>query len=75
LLLRGENATALQTGTYVRHDVTEANGNTFNLDNSGFSLNQDISDLGAGRYTVAILLKDEKTGKEGLILTDKTFEK
>jgi hypothetical protein len=75
LLLRGEDAIPLETGTYLRHDVTTANDNQFDLDNSGFSINQDIKNLESGHYTIAIMLTEKNSGKEGLILTDKTFDK
>lgn len=60
----------VQTEKIYRDDVTKFNGK-FNLDNSGFSSLIDFSNFEKGSYTIGVFLVNKKTGKEGLIMTEK----
>ncbi len=64
-----------QTQRTNRPDVTSYFKNPFNVDNSGFNSTLNISNLNPGSYKLAIYLLDQKTRKEGLIITDKIINK
>lgn len=63
----------VQTEKIFRNDVTKFNGK-FNMDNSGFSSQIDFSSFEKGKYIIGAFLTNKKTGKEGLIMTDKIIE-
>lgn len=69
------NALRLQTQKVIRKDVTTFFKSDFDVSNSGFSSTFNSSNLGSGKYHIAIYLRNEVTGKEGLILTKKSIEK
>jgi mannosyltransferase len=75
LLIKDKMATRLFTQKVIRKDVTSFFKNSFNFDDCGFNSNYDTSTLEKGNYQIAIYLLDKVTKKEGLILTDKKFEK
>lgn len=75
VLIQNELAFKLLTQKIVRQDVTDAVKNGFNLNNAGFSSKLDLTELKTGNYQLAIHLKNVKTKKEGLMLTDKMVEK
>lgn len=58
-----------------RPDVTTYFDQPYNVDNSGFSAKFDFTKLKKGIYNIAIYLHNKNINKEGLIITDKTFEK
>ena len=57
-----------------RPDVTARPGNRFNLDNSGFKARSAKRSLEKGRYQLGIIIKNRKTNKEQLTITDKIVE-
>lgn len=68
-------AKKLFTQKVNRPDVTSYFKSTFDLSNSGFSSTYDITSLPKGKYVIGIYLKNPKTKKEGLVITDKLIEK
>jgi len=75
LLIGNGNGLRFQTQSINRPDISVYFKSKFKLDHAGFSSSISISDLGPGKYQVAILLTDSKTAKEGLIITDKFLQK
>ena len=63
------------TEKVVRQDVTTYFNSDFDLSNSGFKSVLRFADVTAGTYQIGIYVRNEKTEKEGLIVTDKTFTK
>lgn len=59
----------------ARPDVASYFKSDFDLSSSGFKSEINLTDLASGTYQIGIYLKTEKTGKEGLIVTDKTISK
>ena len=57
-----------------RPDVTSYFKSVYDLSNSGFKSETKLSNLEPATYQIAIYLWNNKTEKEGLILTDKFFE-
>ena len=64
----------LSTQRVKRADVTSYFKSSFNIDDSGFASKIDLKKIPKGKYTIGILIKDNKLNKEGLIVTDKVFE-
>lgn len=75
VLVKEGKAFKFQTQKTIRQDVTDAVKNGFDLNNSGFSSQINITELQPGKYQLAIHLLNSTTKKEGLILTDKFVEK
>jgi mannosyltransferase len=73
LLVSGSKAFKALNQSVKRPDVTQFFNNGMNLDNSGFALERTLKNLPPGAYAVGLLVTDEKSGKSGLILTDKVF--
>lgn len=74
VLISNGKAFRAPTQKIKREDITKASNNEFNLDNSGFSSIIKVSKLEKGKYRMGIIIKDKKTNKEGLVLTDKNFD-
>lgn len=74
-VIQGNVSYPMRTNKVQRPDVTSYFKSDFSLDNAGFQAEIDISKLAAGRYTIAIHLINKETSKEGLVLTDKFFDK
>ncbi|MFY8186826.1 MAG: glycosyltransferase family 39 protein [Flavobacterium sp.] len=75
LAIKDGKATKFMTEKVVRQDVTTYFNSDFDLSNSGFKSVLRFTDVTAGTYQIGIYVSNKKTGKEGLIVTDKTFTK
>lgn len=75
VLIKDGKASRLQTLKVIRNDIAEYFRSDFNLKNSGFTVNVNIANTESGNYQVALHLLNKETGKEGLVLTDKTIVK
>jgi hypothetical protein len=53
----------------IRKDVTTFFKSNFDLSNSGFKVKDSLEDFLPGSYVLAIYLSNEKTNKEGLLLS------
>jgi len=73
--IKENKATKLLTQKNIRPDVTSYFKSNYNLSNSGFTSEIKLSNLELGIYQIGIYVSNKKTGKEGLIVTDKTFTK
>jgi hypothetical protein len=69
-----KKAYRVQKQNVVREDVTTFFNSSFDLSNSGFSINS-VKDLPSGKYRLGILIKNTAGKKYGLVLTDKFFTK
>jgi len=52
-----------------RPDVTAANGNKFNYDNSGFTIKIRKTDLPASNYKIGLFVSNKKTKKQSVLMT------
>lgn len=75
VLLTNGRAIKINNQKVRRDDITESVQGKFDLGNSGFSSKISLADLTAGEYRVAIYIKNQKTGKDGFVLSDKIFRK
>lgn len=75
LMIGEKKAFKLQNQKVNRHDVTNWFKSQYDLDHSGFKVNLLSNNLLPGKYQLAILLKNKKTNKEGLILTENFYTK
>ncbi len=74
ILLIDNVAIKLLNQKTLRKDVTNSKGGKYNLDKSGFFSKFDTNKLKAGIYKLSIIITDSKTGKQGLVITDKIVE-
>lgn len=65
----------IDTRQVSRPDVTDYFKSSINLSGSGFSAAVNMDGLEPGSYNVALHLSNQKTSKEGLIITDKIVSK
>jgi hypothetical protein len=75
ILIGDGTVSPLQTQSVQRDDISAYFKSKFDLSHAGFSAALTPDGFGKGKYQVGILLKDDTTGKEGLVLTDKYVEK
>jgi len=75
VLINGTKAIKVLCQKVKRDDVTTYINNSFDLSNSGFSTKILLDKLPAGKYHVGIQIKNSKTNKEGVVLSDKFFTK
>ena len=75
LLIKDGKALKLQNQKIKRDDVTSYFKSQYDLSNSGFYAKAVINKLLPGKYQLGIFIKNKKTFKQGLILTDKIFNK
>lgn len=75
VLISNGKAFKIQSQKIKREDVTTYFKSAFDLSNSGFDAKGNTDKLHPGRYQLAINLKNKKTNKEGLVLTDKFLDK
>jgi len=74
VFIKDSVAYTLFTEKVKRDDVTTYFKSSNDLSNSGFSTILPYKQLQKGKYTIGIYIKDNINKKEGLILTDKSFE-
>lgn len=74
-LINNNEKEMLHTDRINRKDVSEYFKNKFNLENSGFASTIRTNSLDKGNYQLAIYLINHETKKEGLMLTEKSFQK
>jgi Family of unknown function (DUF6311) len=60
------------TAVVPRPDVTAAMGNTFDYNNTGFSARVVTAALPARVYKLGLMVTNRKTGKQSIMMTDKT---
>lgn len=75
LFVKDDKAERFNTQKVNRPDVTSYFKSEHNLDNSGFSSTFDVSGLAPGNYKIAVHLVNKVAKKEGLIITNRTFDK
>ena len=75
VLIDNGKATKLPTQKVKRDDVTSYFKSNVDISNSGFSSKIDLTKIQKGNYRIGILINNKELGKEGLVLTDKTFSK
>lgn len=75
VLLKDGKPLFVDTNQVSRPDVTDYFKSPLNLSGSGFSATVSHTALEPGTYQVALHLSNGKTGKEGLIITDKIISK
>lgn len=76
LLIKGTKVQPLEMSNSLREDVTSSLGEgRFDLDNSGFSGKMDVAKLEAGIYEIGLFIENSQSGKRGLVLVGKSFEK
>lgn len=75
ILINETKAIKVRCQKVIRDDVTTYINNSFDLSNSGFSTKILLDKLPAGKYQIGIQIKNNKTNKEGLVLSDKFFTK
>ena len=75
ILIKDGVNTKFKVEKVVRKDVTSYFKLDYNVDNCGYNATLDIKNLKKGTYKLGIFLKNDTTGKEGLLITDKTIVK
>lgn len=75
IFIYNQKATRIKTHQVIRQDISNSIGYKFNLDNSGYSAIVFTDEFPLGEYRLGILITNQKTKKEGLVLTDKIFKK
>lgn len=65
----------IETKQNFRPDITKSVGNKLDLNNSGFISAVPIEKLPIGKYKLGIIVRNALTKKQGLVITDKVFEK
>ncbi|RZJ34212.1 MAG: hypothetical protein EOO51_10665 [Flavobacterium sp.] len=75
VLIGNGKAILFWTSTVRREDVAPYFHSNYDLSHSGFSAQLPSEAIPSGEYVIGLWLRDTKTGKEGLTLTDKTFKK
>ncbi len=71
LLIKNGVATRLQLQKVIRKDVTSYFKLDYNVDNCGYNATIESKDFKKGTYQLGILLMNEETKKEALMITDK----
>lgn len=74
-LIKDGVTTKLRVQKVFRPDVTSYFKLDYNVDNCGYDATLNIKNLKKGTYKLAVFLKNDTTGKEGLLITDKTIVK
>lgn len=74
-LIKDGKPVFIDTRQVSRPDVTDYFKSSINLSGSGFSAAVNMDGLEPGSYNVALHLSNQKTSKEGLIITDKIVSK
>ena len=74
-LIKDGVTTKLRVQKVVRPDVTSYFKLDYNVDNCGYDATLNIKNLKKGTYKLGVFLKNDTTGKEGLLITDKTIVK
>ena len=74
-LIKDGVTTKLRVQKVFRPDVTSYFKLDYNVDNCGYDATLNIKNLKKGTYKLGIFLKNDTTGKEGLLITDKTIVK
>jgi len=75
ILIKGRKAYKLNSQKIFRDDVGKSQKLPFNVDYCGFSTVSAVSTLPQGKYLFGIIIRNEPAKKEGLIITDKVFNK
>ncbi len=74
VLIKDKKAIVIPSTTYSRNDITKAEKQGFNLDNSGFSLKSDLKNIPKGSYSIAIKIENLKNKKKGVFNSDKKID-
>ena len=74
-LIKDGVTTKLRVQKVFRPDVTSYFKLDYNVDNCGYDATLNIKNLKKGTYKLGVFLKNDTTGKEGLLITDKTIVK
>lgn len=74
ILIFNNSAIKLLNQKKLRKDVTSSKGGNYNLDKSGFFSKFYTNKLKEGVYKLGIILTNTKTGKKGLVITEKIVE-
>lgn len=73
VLIKNNNYYAFETDMIIREDVTKANNDKFNFDNSGFTLKIKKNSISRGEYKIGILINNLDTKKAYFKLCEKTI--
>jgi hypothetical protein len=74
VLIKDNTATILPTTNLIRKDVTLSNVNGLKLDNSGFSVDENINNIEKGKYKIALIIENSKLKGKGVFISDRIIE-
>ncbi len=75
VIIKDGKSLALPMQKIIRKDVTSYFKSEYDIDNSGFRVHEDLSELEPGTYQLGIYLINKQEKKESLLITDKIIQK